>query len=43
MIQKTHPKLSPLPQWVIEALGLVRFRGIQSGRNNKCMKKIMIW
>jgi hypothetical protein len=24
-------------------LGLVRFRGIQSGRNNKCMKKIMIW
>jgi hypothetical protein len=24
-------------------LGLVRFRGIQFGRNNKCMKKIMIW
>jgi hypothetical protein len=24
------------------ASGLVRFRGIQSGRNNKCMKKIMI-
>jgi hypothetical protein len=24
-------------------LGLVRFRGIQSDRNNKCMKKIMIW
>jgi hypothetical protein len=24
-------------------LGLVRFRGIQSCRNNKCMKKIMIW
>jgi hypothetical protein len=23
--------------------GLVRFREIQSGRNNKCMKKIMIW
>jgi hypothetical protein len=22
---------------------LVRFRGIQSGRNNKCMKNIMIW
>jgi hypothetical protein len=20
-----------------------RFRGIQSGRNNKCMKNIMIW
>jgi hypothetical protein len=26
----------------IFALGIVRFRGIQSGRNNKCMKKIMI-
>jgi hypothetical protein len=24
-------------------LGLVRFREIQSVRNNKCMKKIMIW
>jgi hypothetical protein len=23
--------------------GLVRFRGIQSGRNNKFMKKIVIW
>jgi hypothetical protein len=28
---------------VTECLGLVRFRGIRSGRNNKCMKKIMIW
>jgi hypothetical protein len=25
------------------SFGLVRFRGIQSGRNNKCMKNIMIW
>jgi hypothetical protein len=24
-------------------LWLVRFREIQFGRNNKCMKKIMIW
>jgi hypothetical protein len=23
--------------------GLVRFRGIHSGRNNKCTKKIVIW
>jgi hypothetical protein len=28
---------------IIFLLGLVRFRGIQSGRNIKCMKKIMIW
>jgi hypothetical protein len=26
-----------------ESWGLVRFRGIQSGRNNKSMKKIVIW
>jgi hypothetical protein len=25
------------------ASGLVRFRGIQSGWNNKCMKNIIIW
>jgi hypothetical protein len=25
------------------ALGLVRFREIQFDRNNKCIKKIMIW
>jgi hypothetical protein len=33
------------PLWIrhCEDLGLVRFRGIQSGWNNKCMKKIMIW
>jgi hypothetical protein len=31
------------PSYFSYPLGLVRFRGIQSGRNNKCMKKIMIW
>jgi hypothetical protein len=37
------PSEPGVERWVKLSLGLVRFRGIQSGRNNKCMKKIMIW
>jgi hypothetical protein len=34
---------SCIPTKNLHFLGLVRFRGIQSGRNNKCRKNIMIW